>query len=57
MPQAGGRWATPEGHAKIRTEEELIADAVRRRAERYGRTPAPNRILIEIAVTPAMEQA
>ncbi|MGW1890494.1 pyridoxamine 5'-phosphate oxidase family protein [Streptomyces sp. NPDC002004] len=52
----GGRWATLEGRAVVRTEPEPIADAVRRYAERYGRTPGPNpnRVLIEIALTAAM---
>ncbi|MGW1496368.1 pyridoxamine 5'-phosphate oxidase family protein [Streptomyces sp. NPDC002402] len=54
-----GRWATLEGRARVRTEPELIADAVERYAERYGRTPAPNpdRVLIEIALTRAMGRA
>ena len=40
----------------MRTEPELIADAVERYAERYQRTPAPNpdRVLIEIRLTRAM---
>ncbi|MBH5336146.1 TIGR03618 family F420-dependent PPOX class oxidoreductase [Streptomyces pactum] len=50
------RWATLEGRARVRTEPELVEDAVRRYAERYGRTPAPNpeRVLIEITLTRAM---
>ncbi|TVL92525.1 pyridoxamine 5'-phosphate oxidase family protein [Streptomyces sp. LX-29] len=50
------RWATLEGLAVVRTEPELIADAVRRYAERYERTPAPNpdRVLIEITLTRAL---
>ncbi|MFI5758050.1 pyridoxamine 5'-phosphate oxidase family protein [Streptomyces sp. NPDC051569] len=53
---AGGRWATLEGRARIRTEPELVADAVSRYAERYGRTPAPDpdRVLIEIALDRAL---
>ncbi|MET7761933.1 TIGR03618 family F420-dependent PPOX class oxidoreductase [Streptomyces sp. NPDC005336] len=53
---AGKRWATLEGLAVVRTEPELIADAVRRYAERYQRTPRPNpdRVLIEITLTRAM---
>lgn len=52
----GGRWATLEGRARVRTEPERVADAVRRYAERYGRMPGPNpnRIVIEIEVTAAM---
>ncbi|MFF4181927.1 pyridoxamine 5'-phosphate oxidase family protein [Streptomyces sp. NPDC001691] len=52
----GRRWATLEGRAVVRTEPELIADAVERYAERYQRTPAPNpdRVLIEIRLTRAM---
>ncbi|MCX4824644.1 pyridoxamine 5'-phosphate oxidase family protein [Streptomyces sp. NBC_01142] len=51
-----GRWATLEGRATVRTEPELIEDAVRRYAERYERTPAPNpdRVLIEIVLERAM---
>lgn len=51
-----GRWATLEGLATVRTEPELIEDAVRRYAERYERMPAPNpdRVLIEIALDRAM---
>ncbi|GAA3756373.1 pyridoxamine 5'-phosphate oxidase family protein [Streptomyces tremellae] len=51
-----GRWATLEGRARIRTEPEVVADAVARYAERYGRTPAPNpdRVVIEIALDRAM---
>ncbi|MFH8367785.1 pyridoxamine 5'-phosphate oxidase family protein [Streptomyces sp. NPDC018031] len=53
---ADKRWATLEGRARVRTEPEQVADAVRRYAERYGRTPAPNpdRVLIEISLTRAM---
>ncbi|WP_217209984.1 pyridoxamine 5'-phosphate oxidase family protein [Streptomyces sp. AC550_RSS872] len=52
----GRRWATLEGRAIIRTEPERVADAERRYAERYGRTPRPNpeRVVIEIALTRAM---
>lgn len=54
--QADKRWATLEGRAVIRTEAALVEDAVRRYAERYERTPAPNpdRVLIEITLTRAM---
>lgn len=50
------RWATLEGRARIRTEQEAVADAVSRYAERYGRTPAdnPDRVVIEIAVERAL---
>ncbi|WP_262703493.1 MULTISPECIES: pyridoxamine 5'-phosphate oxidase family protein [Streptomyces] len=56
---AGRRWATLEGLAVIREEPELIADAERRYAERYQRTPRPNpdRVVIEIALTRAMGRA
>ncbi len=52
----GRRWATLEGVARIRNEPELIAEAERRYAERYGRTPRPNpdRVVIEIALRRAM---
>ncbi|MHC3471619.1 pyridoxamine 5'-phosphate oxidase family protein [Streptomyces sp. 7R007] len=53
---AGPRWATLEGRAFVRTEPERVAEAVRRYAERYERTPAPNpaRVVIEIRLTRAM---
>ncbi|MGW6461027.1 pyridoxamine 5'-phosphate oxidase family protein [Streptomyces sp. NPDC055078] len=55
----GGRWATLEGRARVRTEPERVAEAVRRYAERYGRTPGPNpdRVVIEIALERAMGRA
>ncbi|MEU3451918.1 TIGR03618 family F420-dependent PPOX class oxidoreductase [Streptomyces thermolilacinus] len=54
-----GRWATLEGRAVIRTEPDVVADAVARYAERYGRTPTPNpeRVVIEIALTRGMGRA
>lgn len=54
-----GKWATLEGVATISTDPERVADAVRRYAERYGRTPEPNpdRVVIEIALTRAMGNA
>ncbi|GAA2290748.1 MULTISPECIES: pyridoxamine 5'-phosphate oxidase family protein [Streptomyces] len=56
---AGRRWATLEGLAVVREEPELIADAERRYAERYQRTPRPNpdRVVIEIALNRAMGRA
>jgi len=53
------RWATLEGIATVSTDAERVADAVRRYAERYQRTPAynPDRIVIEIALTRAMGNA
>ncbi|MFF8957966.1 pyridoxamine 5'-phosphate oxidase family protein [Streptomyces sp. NPDC014894] len=50
------RWATLEGRARVLTDAERVADAVRRYAERYERTPAPNpdRVVIEIAVERAL---
>ncbi|MFD7698863.1 pyridoxamine 5'-phosphate oxidase family protein [Streptomyces caelestis] len=52
----GKRWATLEGRAVVRTDREHVAEAERRYAERYGRTPRPNpsRVVIEIALTRAM---
>ncbi|WP_031482822.1 pyridoxamine 5'-phosphate oxidase family protein [Streptomyces bicolor] len=52
----GGRWATLEGRAYVRTEPERVRDAERRYAVRYGRTPTPNpdRVVIEIELTRAM---
>ncbi|MER8083572.1 pyridoxamine 5'-phosphate oxidase family protein [Streptomyces sp. NPDC014724] len=53
------RWATLEGRATVRTEPEVVADAVRRYAERYGRTPSPNpdRVVMEIALDRALGRA
>ncbi|OLZ64357.1 nitrilase [Streptomyces sp. IMTB 2501] len=53
---AGRRWATLEGRARVRTEPERVAEAVRRYAERYERAPRPNpaRVVIEIAVERAL---
>jgi PPOX class probable F420-dependent enzyme len=55
----GGKWATLEGRATVSEDPERVADAVRRYAERYGRTPAPTpeRVVIEIALTRAMGNA
>lgn len=55
----GRRWATLEGVATVSEDPARIADAVRRYAERYGRTPRPNpdRVVIEIAVTHTMGRA
>ncbi|CAL9505135.1 F420H(2)-dependent biliverdin reductase [Streptomyces sp. enrichment culture] len=52
----GRRWATLEGRAFVHTEPERVAEAVRRYAERYERTPGPNpeRVVIEIELTRAM---
>ncbi|PCG87889.1 nitrilase [Streptomyces sp. WZ.A104] len=53
------RWATLEGVATIRTEPEVVADAVSRYAERYERTPRPNpdRVVIEITLDRALGRA
>ncbi|MFS8199949.1 pyridoxamine 5'-phosphate oxidase family protein [Streptomyces sp. CWNU-52B] len=52
----GRRWATLEGRARVSEDPERVAEAVRRYAERYTRTPAPNpsRVVIEITLTSAM---
>ncbi|USQ82500.1 TIGR03618 family F420-dependent PPOX class oxidoreductase [Streptomyces phaeoluteigriseus] len=52
----GRRWATLEGRAFVRAEPDRVAEAERRYAERYGRTPRPNptRVVIEIELTRAM---
>lgn len=48
----GGRWSTLEGLAVVRTEPEVIADAVRRYAERYRLPKAnPERVVLEIEIT------
>lgn len=51
-----GRWATLEGVARVVEDETAVAEAVRRHAERYERTPAPNpdRVAVEITLTRAM---
>ncbi|EPD56244.1 pyridoxamine 5'-phosphate oxidase family protein [Streptomyces sp. HGB0020] len=52
----GRRWATLEGRAVVRTDRDRVAEAERRYAERYGRTPRPDpsRVVIEIGLTRAM---
>jgi hypothetical protein len=52
----GRRWATLEGIATVSEDAERVAEAVRRYAERYARTPPfnPDRVVLEIAVTRAM---
>ncbi|MFD8420445.1 pyridoxamine 5'-phosphate oxidase family protein [Streptomyces sp. NPDC059466] len=52
----GRRWATLEGLATVSTEPSRVAEAERRYAERYGRTPSPNpaRVVIEIGLTSAL---
>lgn len=52
----GRRWATLEGRAVVRTEADVVEDAVRRYAERYERTPAynPDRVVIEISLDRAL---
>ncbi|MFG2671623.1 pyridoxamine 5'-phosphate oxidase family protein [Streptomyces sp. NPDC048445] len=54
----GGRWATLEGVADVRTDEATVQDAVARYGERYGRTPAPDpeRVVILISVERALGQ-
>jgi F420H(2)-dependent biliverdin reductase len=55
----GGRWATLEGRAFVRTDPDRVADAERRYAERYQRVPSPNpsRVVIEIEVTRTLGRA
>ncbi|MFJ8385605.1 pyridoxamine 5'-phosphate oxidase family protein [Streptomyces sp. NPDC094438] len=52
----GGRWATLEGRAEVRTHPAVVSDAVARYGERYGRIPAadPERVVIEITIERAM---
>ncbi|MCZ7460594.1 pyridoxamine 5'-phosphate oxidase family protein [Streptomyces sp. WMMC940] len=54
----GGRWATLEGTAEVRTDAAAVDDAVARYGKRYGRTPAPDpeRVVIEISIDRAMGQ-
>ncbi|MFE9607972.1 pyridoxamine 5'-phosphate oxidase family protein [Streptomyces sp. NPDC006012] len=56
---AGRRWATLEGRAFVHTDRERVAEAERRHAERYERTPSPNpaRVVIEIQVERALGKA
>ncbi|MFI6648299.1 pyridoxamine 5'-phosphate oxidase family protein [Streptomyces sp. NPDC050529] len=50
------RWATLEGVARVRTEQDRVETAVRRHMERYERTPSPNpdRVAIEISLDRAL---
>ncbi|MER7724751.1 TIGR03618 family F420-dependent PPOX class oxidoreductase [Streptomyces sp. NPDC096323] len=50
------RWATLEGVARVRTEQDRVDEAVRRHMERYERTPSPNpdRVAIEISLDRAL---
>ncbi|MFE1443847.1 pyridoxamine 5'-phosphate oxidase family protein [Streptomyces sp. NPDC058739] len=52
----GRRWATLEGRAFVHDDPERVAEAVRRYAERYERTPSsnPTRVVIEIELTRAL---
>ncbi|WP_329615342.1 TIGR03618 family F420-dependent PPOX class oxidoreductase [Streptomyces brevispora] len=52
----GRRWATLEGVARVRTEQDRVEHAVRRKTERYGRAPGPNpdRVVIEITLDRAL---
>lgn len=51
----GRRWATLEGTAEVRTDEESVREAVRRYAERY-RVPRenPQRVALRIRVERAL---
>ncbi|MER6114702.1 TIGR03618 family F420-dependent PPOX class oxidoreductase [Streptomyces sp. A0642] len=53
------RWATLEGVARVRTEQDRVDEAVRRHMERYERTPSPNpdRVAIEITLDRALGRA
>ncbi|MEE1789844.1 TIGR03618 family F420-dependent PPOX class oxidoreductase [Streptomyces sp. BE308] len=53
------RWATLEGRATIRMDQDSVDDAVRRYTERYERTPKPSadRVVIEIALDRALGRA
>lgn len=52
----GGRWATLEGTAEVRTDAAAVDDAVTRYGKRYRRTPTPDpeRVVIEITIDRAM---
>ncbi|WP_051836888.1 pyridoxamine 5'-phosphate oxidase family protein [Streptomyces sp. NRRL F-2580] len=54
----GGRWATLEGVAEVRTDAAVVEDAVARYGQRYGRTPAPDpeRVVLLISIERAMGQ-
>ena len=46
------RWATLEGHAEVLTEEDAVADAVRRYAERYKQPREnPQRVALRVSLT------
>ncbi len=48
---AGRRWSTLEGEAVVRAEPEVVADAVRRYAQRYRQPRVnPERVVVEITV-------
>ncbi len=51
----GGRWSTIEGTAEVRDDEDSVAEAVRRYAERY-RQPRENpaRVALRITITHAI---
>ena len=51
----GRRWSTIEGVAEVRDDEESVAEAVRRYAERY-RQPRenPDRVALRIVITRAV---
>lgn len=55
----GPRWLTLEGAARVVEDEAAVADAVRRYAERYPRTPAPDplRVVVEVLVDRVMSSA
>ncbi|MER5280124.1 TIGR03618 family F420-dependent PPOX class oxidoreductase [Streptomyces sp. NPDC002809] len=54
----GGRWATLEGVAEVRTDEAVVEEAVACYGKRYGRTPAPDpeRVVILVSVERALGQ-
>ncbi|SDQ76466.1 pyridoxamine 5'-phosphate oxidase family protein [Quadrisphaera sp. DSM 44207] len=55
----GARWLTLEGAVAVRDDEDAVADAVRRYADRYQRTPAPDplRVVVEVAVDRVLSSA
>ena len=54
----GRRWSTLEGHAVVRDEPEVVADAEHRYEQRYRKPRVnPQRVVIEITVTRVLGNA
>ena len=54
----GRRWSTLEGHAVVRDEPDVVADAERRYEQRYRKPRVnPRRVVVEITVTRVLGNA